>query len=470
MDPAWSKCVTGAFGIMDPPTALPKADVQVVPTMSSEEEPTSTAAAPGTSVRITSPQTAAPSLETTKLGKAQPPRGSSSPDPVASAADPGRSSQEGNKPGGKHETEDTNTLSKAGAADASSSALADPGRGRPQSDPVDPADPADPASATRKSKDRQPQPAATFAVPTSALAHTALSFGSLVVAPGSETGAIAVGTHVLSKGEQTRIGSTFVSLGSETLVVGVLPTAPPADPEPPNALSVLSKAQTEGRPIAKVTVGGQTFTAYSAGVIVGPHTTYEPGHSVISAGEHTLTIGSNGVVVGSSTFGFNPPAKGTASPEASSVRRRPKQTTTLDIELTFVRGTSRTTVEASVDRSGHTIVSIGSNTFTYTDGISTRNGTRTRPDPNTRGRTTRSGNGHKSEHHATTITDLPSIVYGPQSSSSVSLPPIVGSQSVEPHSSSTSTTTSGAPSLMFCTILRCLQWSMIIVVLVLHLP
>lgn len=253
---------------------------------------------------------------------------------------------------------------------------------------------------------------------------------------------------MVSVGEKTTIGGTFVSLGSETLVVsGPAPTsfgdpADPADPATTNALSILSAAQTHSRPFARVTVGKETFTAYSGGLVIGAGTTYEPGHSRITVGTHTLTVGSEGVGVGSSTITFADPADPTAKPTAKPTA--PEGST---IEVTYAHGTLTATYTGSIDPSGHTVLQSASAAFTYKGQTMVSGGTTYSTVTSLTTGKTRTNGARNSTANLSSITDLPSIVYGPQSSSSVDLPVIITSAARSSSSGAlATTTTSGADS------------------------
>ncbi|KAK5163773.1 uncharacterized protein LTR77_010446 [Saxophila tyrrhenica] len=484
MEREWSKCVTGAFGIVDPPTALPKAEVEVVPTMSRGVERSATAAEPGMGSEgsLGGTQTPAPELETTRGVIIPKESRSRAADPTDSAIEPHVSSRPEATSQEKHGTK-LHVPNTSGSTEKTYpkpvpplDSPADPTGGASDADhasSVNPVDPVDPITAPLSAYGASTQAQATtiFNIPTTALANSKVFVGSQLLSAGSEGDAVSLGTHILSQGEKTRIGGTFVSLGSKTLVVGVLPTPPPTDPEPPNALSVLSEAQTEGRPTAKVTVGGETFTAYSGGIVVGGETTYEPGRSIISAGGEALSLGSHGVVVGGTTIGFEAPsdAPSLTANDASGEQSAPAKATRSRMELTFAHGTTwRTTVTGTIDRSGHTIVSMGKSTFTYSGQSAVVHGTTFRLQSTAKGSSQESSDKHSSAQKTGGISGLPSIVYAPRPTSSGPLPSIVdpsGEGGSRASSTSTSSSTSSASSLGLSDSLDCLRYGMALIFL-----
>lgn len=385
MESAWRKCGSGAFGIMDPPTALPKADVVAVPTMSTTGDGFVEASGLRTRTRSgsLSPETPVLSAKTTKIEQKPYKQGQ---DPVeATKTDP------------RDEAKST-----ASGSDGQPH-LADPNLAS--------SSPPDRTTATPKGT--------TTAIAKSAPRHSTLSIGTMPLVAASQTGAVSMGTHLISEGHTIDIGPTHISVGTGSVVVSVDPTST-THPQlgSMNGLSILSAAQTKGKPAATFVMGEETLTAYSGGVVVGPETTHAPGHSKITVSGHTIELLSEGIVVDSATMAFDPVSK----------------TVGQTVRIAFAHRASTTTLLGTVDPAGQTIFGISSQSRTYRGQALTLHGIAFSAMASTSGPAT----GVRSS------SSLPEIVTARPPTGSMSLPPIVDPNSSASHlGPEQSTTTSG---------------------------
>ncbi|KAK3714149.1 hypothetical protein LTR37_007951 [Vermiconidia calcicola] len=348
LDPKWSKCGSGAFGIMDPPTALPRAMEIATPTMPTADSRPTSSARPGKdpSEGHLSPTTATPGRKPTHPSQPNP------PDPE----DPGRSHA-------AQETPNKQVPSKGHASRPSVVTTA-----RPVDIPQDTAPEKDPevSYTTKERTEGKTRIITTMIVPTSVLKQgVTTTIGTLPVIAASQEGALSIGTIVVSEGEATTIGKTFVSLGSETLVVGTIPPSQTSAQDQYGALSVLSAAQNEGKPFAEVTLNGEILTVYSGGMIIAPGTTtYVSPHAAGTVRGHIVSVGSDGGLVDSSSFRFASPTKGTTNDEPQTSAAL-SQAVSQTITAVYGHGTFRTTLLGHLGPSGHTLMTLGSGEFTY---------------------------------------------------------------------------------------------------------
>ena len=400
MEPEWSKCGSGPMGIVDPPTALPTAHGVALPTMPNVVSTQTTAASPKMD-------------PTSNLVKptADPPR----PNPHTLKSTKGSSTEAAHHsdPPASNSVERGST--KTGGDPASSPS--DPSRegsiyttisGTHANGPTSRQPPSFSQSSSAKLTSSVQDPT-TILVPTSAIGHSPVSLGTLAIVSASEAGAVSIGTHLLSVGQATTLGATVISLGSQTLVASVIPSAASPGTSSDNALSVLEGGQTqEPHPLVKVTLDGQTFTAYSGGMVAGAGTTMLASQSkVVDVHGQTISFASDGVVVASSSYNFQvyssvERTQDTGTPGRSSSIVDPT------LAITYAHATSETTMYGHLDLAGNTVMYIGSSTFTYSNQAVTEGGVTFTPLSDTKYAAS-TASGARTSRHSNLETKLPSI-------------------------------------------------------------
>lgn len=420
IDPRYKGCTSGAFGIFDPPTALPVADGIAKPTMSREVSDAPMTASPGSNRPSLSPSTLEAGSTATQASKVDPENPSIETDRPQTPADP----------------EDPNKQSKSTAMGAS--LAPSPSLGSSllphTADPSAVSSPPVPQPAPSADPDGVAEPQQTTLVPLSALMHSPLPIGTMTIQTASEAGAISFGTHLVHQGEQTMIEGTILSVGSATILVEHAAT-PAQHTSSRNALSVLRSAQVDNSPLATFQIGKETVTAYPGGVLDGFETTRTIGDAPTMVGGHTVQIKSGAVVVDSSTVApVRITAETNAYTSAAVAADDPNRT---DVPLTYIHGTIQTTLTGHIDPQGHTIVSGGAekDTYTYSGQVIVQNGV-------TYSTIVISGSGSSLPPMSASSLPLPSVVT--ESLISSTLPPIVPARSSETRAKTTAETTSGA--------------------------
>ena len=387
LDPKWSSCISGAFGVMDPPSALPELGVMAIPTT------------PG--AMSTPTRSAAPKMDPTKSLL----KPTAAPWSTQTTVHPGKESASSMDLGAEH--------------------------------------------ATRMGVNTETYVATTVHIPTSVIRSSAMSVGTIRISRASQDGAVSVGSHVLSAGEATTIGNTVMSLGSKTLVIGVRPKPSDADAggDSDRALSILASAQTQKDPRATFTLEGHTYTAYSGGLVAEVGMTVAlPNAAATTVDGHIMSLGNNGVVVDATSFDFQrPPPKSTSgapNPSISIVQHADEL-----IAAIYTHGASKITVFGHVDPAGTTIMTYNSSAFTYAGQPVVGNGTTFNPVlSDVSGKSGQPSTSTTMEDPARK-TGLPSIVSVNQSTSSaLTLPPSTSTSRRRAASTAQTTSSSSAAS------------------------
>ena len=316
MDPLWAGCSSGIFGIMDPPSALPTQHEMAMPTSQGMHARPMTTARPAT-------------------------------DPTRSQVKP------------THNPTSTHAKVVHGEDPATK------GEARPD-------------RTTGGNAKTETDGFTTWHVPTGVLHSSHLSVGSMRVLPVSRGRAISIGTDIHSVGHHTKIGNTYMSLGSKTLLIGNDPKVSTADPAAHGALSIVATVQLESDPRVKVTLDAEVYTAYSGGILEASGTTMVlPKDGVNTINDHTLSLGQGGVEVDGTAHAFNRPSHGTSTgwhdPGDAAAHTKDEL-----IAALYTQGASTITLLGHIDAAGKTVMTHGSSIFTFTgqkvieDGITFR--------------------------------------------------------------------------------------------------
>lgn len=446
MEPEWSKCVSGIYGIVDPPTALPVAHAIAEATTPTAITVATTPAAPKTglagglvrsttaylssdaAVTLPTPESRKPAIATSRHSSVD----------LPSRHDPLRSSLlRVTEPAPEHTTAELqSSLSEPHLESKDPST--DTASGGPESVTL-----TEPTRET--SFDVQSHLATTIILPTNTLDETLGSVGTLPVLRVSRTGVVSVGTDIVSEGQATTIDGTFISLDGASLVagkkttissrIGLLTTI-----KTTNALSVLASAQTEASPQVRVTLGNDIFTVYSGGTLANQETTLELLHGEATTVDgQGVSFANSGVIIDASSFRFHDDPRTSIESPDSVISSRISGASS--VEATYRHGASTMTLKGHVDPAGNTMLTLGSSRLTYTGQRLTQNGLAfsARAGHSSSGPPTSSTSGDPKLK-----TALPSIVTAHNAITSAPSPSHVVSQTLWHSSFGTSVTTSDA--------------------------